>query len=86
MGPSSNTSGSIAAMRAVWPADRPMGVRHSVTDWAEGGWTLADAEVFAGELKKLGCDYITATTGGLSIDQKIPIGEGHQCLNRRKTL
>ena len=53
MGPSSNTSGSIAAMRAVWPADRPMGVRHSVTDWAEGGWTLADAEVFAGELKNL---------------------------------
>ena len=29
----------FAAIRAVWPADRPMGVRHSVTDWAEGGWT-----------------------------------------------
>ncbi|MBN8957475.1 MAG: NADH:flavin oxidoreductase/NADH oxidase [Rhizobiales bacterium] len=68
----------FAAMRAVWPADRPMGVRHSVTDWAEGGWTPADAEVFAAELKSLGCDYITATTGGLSVDQKIPIGEGHQ--------
>jgi 2,4-dienoyl-CoA reductase-like NADH-dependent reductase (Old Yellow Enzyme family) len=68
----------FAAMRAVWPADRPMGVRHSVTDWAEGGWTPADAEVFAAKLKSLGCDYITATTGGLSVDQKIPIGEGHQ--------
>jgi 2,4-dienoyl-CoA reductase-like NADH-dependent reductase (Old Yellow Enzyme family) len=68
----------FADMRAVWPADRPMGVRHSVTDWAEGGWTPADAEIFAAELKKLGCDYITATTGGLSVDQKIPIGEGHQ--------
>jgi 2,4-dienoyl-CoA reductase-like NADH-dependent reductase (Old Yellow Enzyme family) len=68
----------FADMRAVWPADRPMGVRHSVTDWTQGGWTPADAEVFAGELKKLGCDYITATTGGLSVDQKIPLGEGHQ--------
>ncbi|MDO8876014.1 MAG: NADH:flavin oxidoreductase/NADH oxidase [Pseudolabrys sp.] len=68
----------FAAMRAVWPADRPMGVRHSVTDWAEGGWAPADAEGFAAALKELGCDYITATTGGLSVDQKIPIGEGHQ--------
>ena len=68
----------FAAMRAVWPSDRPMGVRHSVTDWAEGGWTPHEAEVFAGELKKLGCDYMTATTGGLSVHQKIPIGEGHQ--------
>jgi 2,4-dienoyl-CoA reductase-like NADH-dependent reductase (Old Yellow Enzyme family) len=68
----------FAAIREVWPADRPMGVRHSVTDWAEGGWTPEDAEVFADALKDLGCDYITATTGGLSVDQKIPIGEGHQ--------
>jgi 2,4-dienoyl-CoA reductase-like NADH-dependent reductase (Old Yellow Enzyme family) len=68
----------FAAMRGVWPSDRPMGVRHSVTDWAEGGWTPEQAEVFACELKKLGCDYMTATTGGLSMHQKIPIGEGHQ--------
>jgi 2,4-dienoyl-CoA reductase-like NADH-dependent reductase (Old Yellow Enzyme family) len=66
------------AMRAVWPSDRPMGVRHSVTDWAEGGWTPEDADAFATALKGLGCDYITATTGGLSVHQKIPIGEGHQ--------
>jgi 2,4-dienoyl-CoA reductase-like NADH-dependent reductase (Old Yellow Enzyme family) len=68
----------FAAMREAWPSDRPMGVRHSVTDWAEGGWTPPEAEVFAAELKKLGCDYMTATTGGLSVHQKIPIGEGHQ--------
>jgi 2,4-dienoyl-CoA reductase-like NADH-dependent reductase (Old Yellow Enzyme family) len=68
----------FAAMRAVWPTDRPMGVRHSVTDWTKGGWTPADADVFVAKLKNIGCDYITATTGGLSVDQKIPIGEGHQ--------
>jgi 2,4-dienoyl-CoA reductase-like NADH-dependent reductase (Old Yellow Enzyme family) len=66
------------AMRAVWPFDRPMGVRHSVTDWAEGGWTPEDADAFAAALKALGCDYLTATTGGLSVHQNIPIGEGHQ--------
>jgi 2,4-dienoyl-CoA reductase-like NADH-dependent reductase (Old Yellow Enzyme family) len=65
-------------MREAWPADKPMGVRHSVTDWADGGWTPGEAEVFAAELKKLGCDYMTATTGGLSVHQKIPTGEGHQ--------
>ena len=68
----------FAAMRAVWPSDRPMGVRHSVTDWAEGGWTTDDADAFAAALKALGCDYITASTGGLSVNQRIPVGEGHQ--------
>src|SRR6202046_1988217 len=68
----------FTAMRAIWPTDRPMGVRHSVTDWADGGWMPEDAGVFAEELKKAGCDYMTATTGGLSVNQKIPIGEGHQ--------
>jgi 2,4-dienoyl-CoA reductase-like NADH-dependent reductase (Old Yellow Enzyme family) len=68
----------FAAMREAWPAERPMGVRHSVTDWDDRGWTPADADQFAVALKNLGCDYFTASSGGLSIDQKIPIGEGHQ--------
>ena len=68
----------FAAMRAAWPADRPMGVRHSVTDWVDGGWTPDEAAVFAARLKDLGCDFLTASTGGLSVEQKIPIGEGHQ--------
>jgi len=74
----------FAAMRAAWPAERPLGVRHSVTDWASGGWTPDEAEVFAARLKDLGCDFITATTGGLSVDQKIPIGEGHQVAFARR--
>ena len=68
----------FSAMRAIWPADRPMGVRLSVTDWSEGGWTQNDADAFSLALKALGCDYLTASSGGVSIDQKIPIGEGHQ--------
>jgi 2,4-dienoyl-CoA reductase-like NADH-dependent reductase (Old Yellow Enzyme family) len=68
----------FAAMRAAWPDDKPMGVRHSVTDWVPGGWDLDDADAFALELKRLGCDYVTASTGGLSPQQRIPVGEGHQ--------
>ncbi len=68
----------FAAMRAVWPDDRPMGVRHSVTDWVPGGWCESDAIAFARELKALGCDYLTATSGGLAVEQQIPLGEGHQ--------
>lgn len=68
----------FAAMREAWPDAKPMGVRHSVTDWVPGGWDVEDADAFSQELKRLGCDYITASTGGLSPKQRIPVGEGHQ--------
>jgi 2,4-dienoyl-CoA reductase-like NADH-dependent reductase (Old Yellow Enzyme family) len=66
------------AMRAVWPADKPMGVRVSATDWVDGGWSLPDTVVLARALKARGCDYMAVSSGGLSLDQKIPVGEGHQ--------
>ncbi len=66
------------AMRAVWPDDKPMGVRVSATDWIEGGWSLPDTVMLARELKARGCDYIAVSSGGLSLDQKISVGEGHQ--------
>jgi 2,4-dienoyl-CoA reductase-like NADH-dependent reductase (Old Yellow Enzyme family) len=66
------------AVRAVWPDDRPAGVRVSATDWIDGGWTLDETIEFARELKTRGCDYLTVSSGGLSLRQKIAIGEGHQ--------
>ena len=27
------------AVREVWPADKPIGIRVSATDWVDGGWT-----------------------------------------------
>ncbi len=66
------------AVRARWPAEKPMGTRISASDWLDGGWTLDDAVTLCRELKALGCDYITVSSGGLSPAQKIPIGEGHQ--------
>src|SRR5574342_631496 len=44
----------FAAMRAAWPAHKPLGVRVSCTDWAEGGWDIEQTAVFAGELKRRG--------------------------------
>lgn len=68
----------FAAMRAAWPAHKPLGVRISATDWIDGGWTMDDAVVFCSELKKLGCDYICASSGGSGPDQKIDVGPGYQ--------
>ncbi len=66
------------AIRDAWPKDKPVGVRISATDWTPGGWTVEDSVVFARALKSLGCDYITASSGGSSDDQSIPVGPGYQ--------
>lgn len=54
----------VAAVRAAWPAGKPLTVRISATDWIEGGWTLEDSVAFAAELKRLEVDMVTASSGG----------------------
>jgi 2,4-dienoyl-CoA reductase-like NADH-dependent reductase (Old Yellow Enzyme family) len=66
------------AIRAAFPADKPVGVKVSATDWVEGGWDLAQTIEFAQELKKRGVDWIDASSGGVSPKQKIPLGPGYQ--------
>jgi 2,4-dienoyl-CoA reductase-like NADH-dependent reductase (Old Yellow Enzyme family) len=66
------------AVRTAWPADRPLGVRVSSTDWVEGGWTIEDTIAFARELKSRGCDWVDCSSGGVSPQQKIPLGPGYQ--------
>jgi anthraniloyl-CoA monooxygenase len=51
------------AMRAVWPADKPMSVRISATDWKEGGITGDDAVLIAQAFAEHGCDLIDVSTG-----------------------
>ncbi|MEO5861079.1 MAG: oxidoreductase, partial [Burkholderiales bacterium] len=67
----------FAAVRDVWPADKPLGVRVSATDWLDGGWTPEETVVFAQELKKLGCDFIDVTSGQVDPRQKIPFAPGY---------
>jgi len=66
------------AVRAAFPADKPVGMRVSSTDWVEGGWDLAQTIAFAKALKARGIDWIDASSGGVSPLQKIPLGPGYQ--------
>ncbi len=66
------------AIRAVWPADMPLGVRVSATDWVTGGWDLDQTLSFARALDALGCDFIDVSSGGLSTEQRITVGAGYQ--------
>ncbi len=68
----------FAAVRDVWPQGKPMGVRLSTTDWVDGGWTIDDSIVLAQRLKAAGCDWIDASSGGISPAQKIALGPGYQ--------
>jgi len=66
------------AVRAVFPANKPIGVRVSATDWVEGGWDVQQTIEFAKELKKRDVDWIDVSSGGVSPLQKIPLGPGYQ--------
>jgi 2,4-dienoyl-CoA reductase-like NADH-dependent reductase (Old Yellow Enzyme family) len=66
------------AVRAAFPAAKPVGVRVSSTDWVEGGWDIAQTIELAKELKKRGVDWIDASSGGVSRLQKIALGPGYQ--------
>ena len=66
------------AVRAVFPADKPIGMRVSATDWVEGGWDLPQTIAFAQELKRRGIDWIDVSSGGVSPLQKIALGPGYQ--------
>ncbi len=66
------------AVREVWPADRPMSVRISATDWVPGGFDGDDAVVFARALKDHGCDLIDVSTGQTSVEARPEYGRLYQ--------
>jgi len=53
----------FAAMRAVWPSHKPMSVRISATDWAEGGISGDDAVLIARAFAEAGVDLVDVSTG-----------------------
>ncbi len=53
----------FAAMRAAWPAHKPMSVRISATDWAAGGITGDDAVAIARAFGEAGVDLVDVSTG-----------------------
>jgi anthraniloyl-CoA monooxygenase len=66
------------AMRSVWPADRPMSVRISATDWVDGGISGDDAVEIARAFKGEGADLIDVSTGQTSPDAKPVYGRMFQ--------
>lgn len=66
------------AVRAVVPPERPVSVRVSASDWVAGGWDLAQTLELAAALEARGCSAIHVSSGGLSPDQRIPIGPSYQ--------
>lgn len=53
----------FAAMRAVWPDERPISVRISAVDWAPGGMQPADSVAVARMLGAAGCDLVDVSAG-----------------------
>ena len=66
------------AVRAAFPAGRPVWARLSATDWVNGGWDLASSVAFARALEDAGSAAIHVSTGGVSPQQKIALGAGYQ--------
>jgi 2,4-dienoyl-CoA reductase-like NADH-dependent reductase (Old Yellow Enzyme family) len=66
------------AVRAAFPAARPVSVRVSGTDWAPGGWDIEQTVAFAQALEARGCGAIHVSSGGLTPAQSIPLGPGYQ--------
>ncbi|HLH97078.1 MAG TPA: NADH:flavin oxidoreductase/NADH oxidase [Xanthobacteraceae bacterium] len=68
----------FAAVRAAFPPGRPVTIRVSGTDWAEGGWDIDQTIAFAQALEAQGCSAIHVSSGGLTPTQKIPVGPSYQ--------
>jgi 2,4-dienoyl-CoA reductase-like NADH-dependent reductase (Old Yellow Enzyme family) len=66
------------AIQTVWPAELPLFIRISATDWAEGGWNENDSVQLAPILKSKRVDLIDCSSGGLVPGVRIPLGPGYQ--------
>jgi anthraniloyl-CoA monooxygenase len=68
----------FAAVRAVWPQDRPISVRLSCHDWFPGGNTADDAVAMAQAFKDAGADLIDCSSGQVWPDDKPQYGRMYQ--------
>ena len=66
------------AIQTALPANFPLGVRISATDWVSGGWDLAQSKVLASALAERNCAFLHVSSAALSPAQQIPIAPGYQ--------
>ena len=65
-------------VRRAWPDELPLFVRISATDWADGGWDLAQSIELSKRLREIGVDLIDCSSGGAVPHAKIELGPGYQ--------
>ncbi|HET9071780.1 MAG TPA: NADH:flavin oxidoreductase/NADH oxidase [Acidimicrobiales bacterium] len=68
----------VAAVRSSWPERKPLLVRLSATDWADGGWTPEETVAVARELAGAGVDLVDVSSGGNVPEQRVVAGPGYQ--------
>jgi 2,4-dienoyl-CoA reductase-like NADH-dependent reductase (Old Yellow Enzyme family) len=68
----------VDAMRAALPAEMPLLVRISATDWAEGGWDIDQSVALSKVLKAHKVDLVDVSSGGMSPNAVMPLGPGYQ--------
>lgn len=66
------------AVREAFPADRPVWMRVSATDWVPNGWDVDGTIALSQALKARGCAAVHVSTGGVSPQQAIKLGPGYQ--------
>jgi 2,4-dienoyl-CoA reductase-like NADH-dependent reductase (Old Yellow Enzyme family) len=66
----------FAAVRQAYKGT--LGMRLSATDWVPNGWTPEETADLSLRLKQAGADFIHISTGGVSAQQKIPVGPSYQ--------
>ncbi|GLZ81256.1 oxidoreductase [Actinorhabdospora filicis] len=67
-----------SAVRAEWPAGKPVFFRVSATDWVPGGFEASDAVALTRRLADVGVDLMDVSTGGNAPGARIPVGPGYQ--------
>jgi anthraniloyl-CoA monooxygenase len=68
------------AVRAAWPAAKPISTRISAVDWVDGGTTIEDAIEIARMLHAAGNDILAVSTGGVSSAQRAADGRVYQAI------
>ncbi|MFJ2115490.1 bifunctional salicylyl-CoA 5-hydroxylase/oxidoreductase, partial [Streptomyces sp. NPDC087850] len=68
----------LDAVRADWPAELPVTVRISATDWAPGGTTPEEAVAMARAFAAHGADAIDVSTGQVVADERPEFGRSYQ--------
>jgi len=68
----------LGAIRAVWPAGKPVSVRISATDWLDGGVTAEDSVEIARAFAAAGADIIDVSTGQVTAEERPAFGRSYQ--------